>query len=148
MFFAQHFEIRYNIQMLRKKVQVVVFDLSGKIPKVLLLKTNHSRGSFWQNVTGSLNPDETPLEGAKRELQEETGLSPQKIFDPGYSFKYDKFEEFVLGAVLTKSPKKIILDPKEHDDFMWVDLKKISQDSYKYPSNFEAFIVANMGIKK
>lgn len=148
MFFAQHFEIRYNIQMLRKKVQVVVFDLSGKIPKVLLLKTNRLRGSFWQNVTGSLNPDETPLEGAKRELQEETGLSPKKIFDLGHSFKYDKFEEFVFGAVLAKSPKKITLDPKEHDDFMWVDLKKISKESYKYPSNFEAFIVANMGIKK
>jgi len=148
MFFAQHFEIRYNIQMLRKKVQVVVFNLSGKTPKVLLLKTNKSRGSFWQNVTGSLNTDEAPLEGAKRELLEETGLSPKKIIDPGYSFKYDKFEEFVFGAVLAKSPKKITLDPKEHDDFMWVDLKKISQDSYKYPSNFEAFIVANMGIKK
>ena len=147
MFFARHFEIRYNIQMLRKKVQVVVFDLSGKTPKVLLLKTNSSRGSFWQNITGSLNLNEAPLAGAKREMLEETGLSPHEIFDLGYSFEYDEFLEHVFGAVFLKSPGKITLDPKEHDDFKWVDLDQISKASYKFPSNFESFIVANMRVR-
>ncbi|HQU88348.1 MAG TPA: dihydroneopterin triphosphate diphosphatase [Denitromonas sp.] len=36
---------------------------------------------FWQSVTGSLEPDETPREAAVREVFEETGLSaPDKAF--------------------------------------------------------------------
>ncbi len=134
--------------MLRKKVQVVVFDLSGKFPKVLLLKTNKARGSFWQNVTGSLNPKETPLKGAKRELFEETGIKPDKLLDLNYSFKYKDFLEHVFVAILLKTPPKIKLDPKEHDDFKWERLSKITSEDFKYLSNFESFIVAQMRIKE
>jgi dATP pyrophosphohydrolase len=133
--------------MLQKKVQVVVFDLSGEIPKVLLLKTNKSRGSFWQNITGSLHSKESTLSAAKRELFEETGLVPNEIFDLDYYFEYGDFVEQVFGAVLSTTPKKIKLDPKEHDDFKWVEASKISKADYKYQSNFESFIIANMRIK-
>lgn len=41
--------------------------------EVLLLERIHPRG-FWQSVTGSLEPGETPLQAALRELDEETGI--------------------------------------------------------------------------
>lgn len=147
MIFAWHFKIRYYLGMVRKKVQVVVFDLSGGTPKVLLLKTNKSRGNFWQNITGSANPDESPISAAKRELLEETGLNPNELIDLGYFFDYEQFHEDVFAAIFLKSPGKVVLDPKEHDDFKWVEAASISKKDYKYQSNFESFIVANMRIK-
>jgi 8-oxo-dGTP pyrophosphatase MutT (NUDIX family) len=133
--------------MLRKKVQIVVFDLSGETPMVLLLKTRKSRGSFWQNITGSVNPKEALDSAAKRELFEETGLTPDEFLDLGYSFEFGDFIEHTFAAILNKSPKKIKIDPKEHDDFKWVEAQKISKSDYKFQSNFESFIIANMRIK-
>ena len=133
--------------MLRKKVQVVVFDLSGKTPRVLLLKTNKSRGSFWQNITGSVETNEPLLVAAKRELLEETGLVPNEIFNLDYYFEYDQFSEHVFAVVLLKTPKEIVLGP-EHEECKWVEVNSLTKDSYKFLSNFESFIVANMRIKK
>jgi len=41
--------------------------------QVLLLERVEPAG-FWQSVTGSLEPDETPIDAAVRELLEETGF--------------------------------------------------------------------------
>lgn len=41
--------------------------------EILLLERKDPPG-FWQSVTGSLEAGETPLEAARRELEEETGL--------------------------------------------------------------------------
>ena len=46
----------------------------------LLLERVEPRG-FWQSVTGTLLPAETPAECAARELQEETGLEPAGLRD-------------------------------------------------------------------
>ncbi len=46
----------------------------------LLLERAEPRG-FWQSVTGSLRPAETPAEAAARELHEETGLAPEGLRD-------------------------------------------------------------------
>ena len=43
-------------------------------PEFLLLERISPAG-FWQSVTGSLEPGETPREAALRELEEETGLA-------------------------------------------------------------------------
>jgi len=48
--------------------------------RVLLLERCAPPG-FWQSVTGSLLPDETPLDCARRELVEETGFSPAGLRD-------------------------------------------------------------------
>ncbi|HUP44753.1 MAG TPA: lipoyl(octanoyl) transferase LipB [Thermoanaerobaculia bacterium] len=42
--------------------------------RVLLLHRRPSRGDFWQPVTGSIEAGESPLETARREIVEETGI--------------------------------------------------------------------------
>ncbi len=45
----------------------------GDDGRVLLLRRSGARGGFWQQVTGRIEPGETPDEAARRELREETG---------------------------------------------------------------------------
>lgn len=54
-----------------ESVLVVIFTLEDK--QVLMLQRNDDT-TFWQSVTGSLEDNESPLETAKREVLEETGL--------------------------------------------------------------------------
>src|SRR4051812_7156859 len=56
----------------RRKVQVWIYRLAPF--QVLLLKTNRSRGAFWQPVTGSVEDEESLPDAALREGCEESGL--------------------------------------------------------------------------
>ncbi len=53
-----------------RTVSVVPVAADGR---VLLLKRAPERGGFWQPVTGRMDPGETSMETARRELREETG---------------------------------------------------------------------------
>jgi len=54
-----------------RTVAVAVLRDDGQ---VLLLERTEARGGFWQTVTGRIEPGESALEAARRELHEETGL--------------------------------------------------------------------------
>src|SRR5205807_7699479 len=45
--------------------------------RVLLLKRKPERGGFWQILTGRIEPGESALQTAAREIHEETGFSPR-----------------------------------------------------------------------
>lgn len=91
----------------------------------------------WQCVTGKVENNEEPLDGAHRELFEETGYKTSKmtpyyytddfLVDNEKTGKHDaKFlqevvnniEIFVYIAIIT-DPKDPILDPREHTDWKW-----------------------------
>lgn len=54
----------------RKKAGVFIYDMTNK--KVLLVK---SKNNFWGAPKGAVNPNETIIAGAIREVKEETGIS-------------------------------------------------------------------------
>ncbi|MBS0620023.1 MAG: NUDIX domain-containing protein [Verrucomicrobia bacterium] len=56
---------------------IVPFRKEGETWKVLLIL--HCKGSHWAFPKGRANPGEVPLESAKRELLEETGLSVETL---------------------------------------------------------------------
>ena len=133
--------------MTHKKVQIVIIDCSRKGPKVLLLQTNEKRGLFWQNVTGSVEGEETLFSAAKRELMEETGIDTDNIFDLDLKFHFEdrygkKVIEQAYVALLQDTPTEINLDPHEHVDYKWKNLDAITEVDFKFPTNFEAFIKA------
>lgn len=63
--------------MPRAPFQVLVFpyrkNLQDQLEFVLLLRAD---GGFWQGIAGGGEDDETPLEAARRETFEETGIKP------------------------------------------------------------------------
>jgi dATP pyrophosphohydrolase len=126
----------------RSKIQVILFyrDASKNI-FFLLLQTNEKRGSFWQNITGGVDKDETFEQAAFRELEEETSITKNSIInvtplDLIFNFHdqwgYDVTERVFSFEINHKY--SISLDPTEHQDFKWSkDINCI-----KFKSNQEA----------
>ena len=69
-----------------ESVLVVIYSTDGK---TLLLKRRQPF-EFWQSVTGSLEDGELSIDAARREIEEETGLSPGKqLVDTGTTRQFE-----------------------------------------------------------
>jgi bis(5'-nucleosidyl)-tetraphosphatase len=96
--------------------------------KVLLIL--HKGGRHWAFPKGRSNPGETPLESAKRELKEETGLEVEKLLqDEPLSERYEfrRKSEIVIKTVQyfpALVHGEVRLQPEEIQDAKWVPLKE------------------------
>lgn len=97
--------------------------------RVLLLRrgpTDPWRPGWWNLPGGGIEPDETPLEGARRETLEEAGLrvgrakQVHKILGPGWSF-------CVFATTDWSGDVQIDF---ESDDFAWVT----AEEARSYPT--------------
>jgi len=79
----------------------------------------------WQMVTGGIHEGEKAWECALREIQEETGLIPDRFYladavDTFYMKSIDKIVSVPNFVAFVDSPGKVRLAPKEHDAFEWL----------------------------
>lgn len=106
---------------------VVPYRQSDNMREYLLLQYH---GGYWDLPKGKLEPGETKLEAALRELQEETGIvniELESAFEDMISYgfydhnrnKVEKTVYFFLGY-LAKSDTPIILS-EEHRGYVWLD---------------------------
>ncbi|HYI13547.1 MAG TPA: lipoyl(octanoyl) transferase LipB [Thermoanaerobaculia bacterium] len=126
-------------------VKVLVHDDD----RVLLLHRRRERGNFWQPITGTIDADETPLDTARRELIEETGL-------PGEPHPLDLTQSFLIESeyLASRYPAPIIasevcfhverdthlpvrIDPAEHDDWAWFTFAE-AYERMQWPDDREA----------
>jgi 8-oxo-dGTP pyrophosphatase MutT (NUDIX family) len=115
-------------------VEVCVFRFKGGSPEFLLLKravdeTVHP--GIWQIITGTAQDGETALAAARRELQEETGLTPLHFWVVPYvtSF-YDHRCDAVMMIPLFAAQTEGALEPtlsKEHDRHQWLPFDEASR---------------------
>lgn len=113
-----------------ESVLVVVYTADLE---VLLLHRTHPL-DFWQSVTGSMHWEEQhPLETARRELHEETGLSSEGLepceatnrfaIRPEWRVRYgpevsENLEYVFRLRLATRVP--VLLNPDEHNDYLWL----------------------------
>jgi dihydroneopterin triphosphate diphosphatase len=87
---------------------------------------------MWQMVTGSIDEKEKAFQTAIREIKEETGLNPVKLWvapltDSFYNQEKDFINMIPVFAALVDSHACVTLS-EEHSDFMWVskeDAKRV-----------------------
>jgi 8-oxo-dGTP diphosphatase len=93
-----------------------------------LLLTHRIKGDqvgTWEVVAGHIEEGETPEETAVRETAEETGLTVRLIrklgvnIDHNHGFEADMF----LAEVIAGNAQN--LDPRNHSELEWFDLKKL-----------------------
>lgn len=106
---------------------------------------------FWQSVTGSLKPGESPRMAARRELWEETGfgadipitdLQEQRRFAivPPWSARYAPGTRFNLEHwFLARLPSRRIprLNPSEHRRWRWLPVRQARERVFSW-TNREA----------
>jgi 8-oxo-dGTP pyrophosphatase MutT (NUDIX family) len=111
---------------------VVVVRRDGRF---LVLKRVPERLGYWSLVAGGVEPGETPLAAARRELREETGLDTdvsELRVELSYSLLDDPpevraryapgVETITVHAFVTRVPSgwEPVLD-EEHDEYRWCD---------------------------
>lgn len=113
-----------------ESVLVVVYTADQE---VLLMHRTHPQ-DFWQSVTGSMRWEERdPLETARRELMEETGLAGDGLescqitnrftIKPEWRARYgpevsDNLEHVFRIRLPGRVP--VQLNPDEHSDYLWL----------------------------
>jgi dihydroneopterin triphosphate diphosphatase len=78
----------------------------------------------WETVHGHIEPGERPAEAARRELEEETGLTPVRLFNVSRveSFYQHRIDEVALVPVFAAfvAHEAAVRLGSEHDRFEWL----------------------------
>lgn len=130
-------------------VLVVIHQPDGQV----LLIERADKAGYWQSVTGSVDTPDEPLETtARREVEEETGITAGTLHDWQLSNVYEIYPvwrhryapgvthntEHVFG--LTVPPgTPVRLSPREHTRHAWLPWREAADRCFS-PSNAEAIL--------
>lgn len=118
---------------MRRAFSVAIYVRRGGVGgEVLMIK--HRRLGHWLPVGGEMEPGETPLESAVREMREETGLAgsfvPLTDHADGVPPGYIGYEEHVAGSkglhmnfvFVCDVPETVEVSPNhEFDEHLWMN---------------------------
>ena len=110
-------------------VDVLVLRPTEEALQCLVLRRSgvgRSPGS-WEMVHGHADPGESPKDAALRELREETGLVPVRLYNLSrvesfYLHKNDTVTLVAMFAAFVDSAAVVLSE--EHDDFTWLPVEE------------------------
>lgn len=98
-------------------------------------------GGTWQTVSGRIEPTETAVEAALRELKEESGLVPRELYRLGvinsfYMDMDDSIWQCATFCALVDRQAQLQMDG-EHDSARWVPRDRIERE-FMWPTDRSA----------
>ncbi|MFG2003831.1 NUDIX domain-containing protein [Spirillospora sp. NPDC048911] len=137
----------------RPAVRIICVDGDQRILLIRWRDTVSGR-IFWEPPGGGIEPGETPLETARRELHEETGLSPGAVLDVSIPVERDSFwlgrrfrkvEPFFLARLDgTPEVSPAAFTPEEDETFVafgWHTLDELEELDELEPPDLVAAII-------
>ena len=135
-----------------KKIPIsILVIIYTKNKDVLILKKNNDK-DMWQSVTGSLNENEEPVEAAKREVFEETGLSTENLIDCNKKYMFEiyemwrhKYEDGVthntehVFLLELENKVDIKIDSNEHTQYEWINRVKAAEKVFSHTNRQAIF---------
>jgi len=118
-----------NIGIVSPGVNVAVIKEDYDGWKFLILKRAvESYGGYWGFMTGSKSGEETVAQVVVRELKEETGLAPKRMFATEYLVQFyepevDKIWILPLIVAVVAPESEVVLS-EENSEFRWLEAPK------------------------
>ena len=108
-----------------KQIDSYIYRHTDDGIKYLMMKRNTGKHyeHLWQGVAGKIEKGETAVQTVVRELKEETGKNPKKIFvaDHIASFYNAKNDQIFLVPVFgIEVESDVVTLSEEHSDYKWV----------------------------
>lgn len=114
-------------------IEAHIFRTNGSELEFLILKRaeDENYAGIWQMVTGSIDSNEKAFEAALREIKEETGLLPQKLWvvpnvNSFYSPDKDSVIMIPVFAALVQNDSNVKIS-SEHSEYKWVNKEEAKQ---------------------
>ncbi|AKU13541.1 dATP pyrophosphohydrolase [Azoarcus sp. CIB] len=113
----------------------------------ILLLQRVSPPGFWQSITGSLEPGESPAEAALREIREETGIGarPQHLVDWRHCNRFAIRDEWRhryapdvshntehVFSLCVPDGQPVTLAPDEHDAALWLPWEAAAEKVFSW----------------
>ena len=155
-----------SARSLRVPRQVLVYLFRrGATLEFLLLKRTEQWGGFWQGVSGAPEWEESDVEGAVREVLEETGFSVAGDIE-AIDFRYELLREsdldrdrweLLYGPGVESIPEEVYvaevslgaeprIAPYEHDSFRWCSFDQ-ALELLEWENNRNALVAARAFIE-
>lgn len=121
------------MEILSFLIEAHIFRRIDSKIEFLLLKRSAEEyyPNIWQMVTGSVDSDEKAYQTAIREIKEETGINPLKIWVvPNINSFYSHEKEYIcLVPVFAAQVNidSIVKISSEHSDYLWLSAQKAKE---------------------
>ena len=124
-------------------IAVVAMRKIARDHEVLLLRRTRSNAGEWCQISGSIEPGETAWQAALREMREETGLLPSRLYSADvceqfYEVGTDSIWVAPIFVAYVKPDATVRLN-EEHSEYCWASIGR-AIDLLPFPGQKATFM--------